>query len=92
MIKHSAFCLSLVSPKYMGMVRKAFVIFRNETDRQIEVDAKDEQALCLAAVEAFEREGGARRLMDEKCLQDFSITFRCGTSTCPWLSWYVKMF
>ena len=39
----------------MGMVRKAFVISGNETERQIEVDMKDEQALCLAAVEAFER-------------------------------------
>ena len=54
-IKHSAFCLSLVSPKYMGMVRKAFVISGNETEGQIEVDVKDEEALCLAAVEAFER-------------------------------------
>ena len=92
MVKHSAFCLSLVSPKYIGMVRNAFVVIGNETERQIEVDAKDEQALCLAAVEAFEHEGGARRLMDEKCLHDFSVTFRCGTSPCPWLSWCVKMF
>ena len=73
------------------MVCKAFVIGRNETERQIEVDVKDEQALCLAAVEAFEREGGARRLMDEKWLHDFSITFRCGISPCPWMSRCVKM-
>ena len=76
----------------MEMVRKAFVQNGNETEGQIEVDAKDEQALCLAAVEAFAREGGARRLMDETCLHDLCITFKCGTSPCPWLSWCVKMF
>ena len=40
-IKHSVFCLSLVSPKYMEMVCKAFGSSGNETERQIEVDAKD---------------------------------------------------
>ena len=44
---------------------------------------------CGGSIRAL---GGARRLMDEKCLHDFSITFRCGTSPYPWLSWCVKMF